>query len=124
MLRFISDFSEPLAGSAGTSSPTRARSAARCSGIHRDVRFSPDKTPYKTGGGRALPHRDARSNVHVPGFYLHLEPGEVFAGSGIWHPDSPPWRGSGLPSSPNRDAGGAPFEGRSSPPATSSAATA
>jgi uncharacterized protein (TIGR02453 family) len=27
-------------------------------------------------------------DVHGPGFYLHLEPDRVFAGAGIWHPDS------------------------------------
>ena len=27
-------------------------------------------------------------DVHSPGFYLHLAPGEVFVASGIWHPDA------------------------------------
>ena len=27
-------------------------------------------------------------DAYAPGFYLHLEPGNVFAGGGIWHPDS------------------------------------
>jgi uncharacterized protein (TIGR02453 family) len=54
--------------------------------IHRDVRFSKDKTPYKTHAGLRFPHEESK-NVHAPGFYLHLAPGEVFAGSGIWHPD-------------------------------------
>ncbi len=27
-------------------------------------------------------------DVHAPGFYLHLEPGAVFVGVGIWHPDT------------------------------------
>jgi uncharacterized protein (TIGR02453 family) len=27
--------------------------------------------------------------VHAPGFYLHLEPGQVFGGFGLWHPDAP-----------------------------------
>ncbi len=29
-----------------------------------------------------------KKDVHAPGFYVHLEPGEVFAGGGLWHPDS------------------------------------
>src|SRR5262249_3953764 len=29
---------------------------------------------------------DAAGDAHTPGFYLHLAPGEVFAGGGIWHP--------------------------------------
>lgn len=55
--------------------------------IYRDVRFSKDKTPYKTAAGVRFPHEDNK-NVHAPGFYLHLEPGSVFAGAGIWHPES------------------------------------
>jgi uncharacterized protein (TIGR02453 family) len=55
--------------------------------IHRDIRFSKDKTPYKTHAGIHFRHRSA-SDAHAPGFYLHLEPGEVFAAAGIWHPDT------------------------------------
>ena len=54
--------------------------------IHRDVRFSKDKSPYKTHA--ALQFRHARGkDVHAPGFYLHLEPGNVFMGAGLWRPD-------------------------------------
>jgi uncharacterized protein (TIGR02453 family) len=53
--------------------------------IHRDVRFSKDKSPYKTHVGIQFRHEKAR-DVHAPGFYLHLEPGSVFLGCGIWHP--------------------------------------
>ena len=55
--------------------------------IHRDVRFSKDKSPYKTHVGIRFPHV-ARKDVHAPGYYLHLEPGEVFVGCGVWHPDA------------------------------------
>ncbi|MFQ5947254.1 MAG: DUF2461 domain-containing protein [Acidimicrobiia bacterium] len=55
--------------------------------IHRDTRFSKDKTPYKTHAGLHFRHELAK-DVHAPGFYLHLEPGSVYAGLGIWHPDS------------------------------------
>jgi uncharacterized protein (TIGR02453 family) len=55
--------------------------------IQRDIRFSKDKTPYKTHTGIHFRHRSA-SDVHAPGFYLHLEPGTVFAAVGIWHPDT------------------------------------
>lgn len=56
--------------------------------IYRDVRFSPDKRPYKTHAAARFPHVMSR-DVHAPGFYLHLEPGNVFFGAGIWHPDPP-----------------------------------
>ncbi|NTV66495.1 MAG: DUF2461 domain-containing protein [Chlorobaculum sp.] len=55
--------------------------------IYRDVRFSKDKTPYKTGlfayvsaGGRKGP---------LAGYYLHLEPGASFAGGGLYMPEAP-----------------------------------
>lgn len=54
--------------------------------IHRDVRFSNDKSPYKTHVGIRFPHK-AGKDVHSPVFYLHLEPGQVFVGCGVWHPD-------------------------------------
>ena len=55
--------------------------------IYRDVRFSKDKSPYKTWIGIQFRHESAR-DAHAPGFYLHLEPGHVMAGAGIWHPDT------------------------------------
>ena len=54
--------------------------------IHRDVRFSKDRTPYKTAAGVHFPHED-RKDVHAPGYYLHLEPWTVYAAAGIWHPE-------------------------------------
>ena len=55
--------------------------------IHRDTRFSRDKSPYKTHAGVQFRHERAK-DVHAPGFYLHVEPGQVFCGVGLWHPDS------------------------------------
>ena len=55
--------------------------------IHRDVRFSKDKSPYKTNIGIHLRHEAGR-DVHAPGAYVHIEPDDVFLGVGIWHPDS------------------------------------
>ncbi len=53
--------------------------------VHRDTRFSRDKTPYKTNIGIQFRHELGR-DVHAPGFYLHISPAEVFVGVGIWHP--------------------------------------
>ena len=55
--------------------------------IYRDVRFSKDKSPYKTHAAIHFRHKTGRK-VHGPGFYLHLAPDEVFAGAGIWRPAS------------------------------------
>jgi uncharacterized protein (TIGR02453 family) len=54
--------------------------------IYRDVRFSKDKSPYKTHVGISFRHNKGK-DVHTPGYYLHLEPGQVFTAAGIWHPD-------------------------------------
>jgi len=55
--------------------------------IHRDTRFSKDKRPYKTHAGMHFRHVASSRDVHAPGYYLHLEPGGVFGGVGIWHPE-------------------------------------
>lgn len=57
--------------------------------IYRDVRFSKDKNPYKTNIGIHFRH-EAGKDVHTPGLYVHLAPGEVFLGAGMWHPDREP----------------------------------
>jgi len=56
--------------------------------IYRDVRFSKDKSPYKTHTGLHFRH-EAGKTAHTPGYYLHLQPGESFVGLGIWRPDGP-----------------------------------
>ncbi|MCI4339875.1 MAG: TIGR02453 family protein [Thermoplasmata archaeon] len=57
--------------------------------IYRDTRFSKDKRPYKTGVGIHFSHEDAAKGEHLPGFYLHIEPGESIVASGIWRPEPP-----------------------------------
>jgi uncharacterized protein (TIGR02453 family) len=60
--------------------------------IHRDVRFSKDKSPYKTHVACWFFHRDIGTRMQSEavhggaGFYLHLSPGESFCGGGIWMP--------------------------------------
>lgn len=55
--------------------------------IHRDVRFSKDKSPYKTHIGLQFRHADGK-DVHAPGFYLGIDPDQSVAAMGIWHPDT------------------------------------
>jgi len=63
--------------------------------IHRDVRFSKDKSPYKTHAACWFYHRDAGRGVGREaqrggaGFYFHLAPDECFLGGGIWRPPRP-----------------------------------
>lgn len=54
--------------------------------IHRDVRFARDKAPYKTHVGIYFKHVQ-HADMHTPMYYLHLEPGRVFVGAGVWRPD-------------------------------------
>jgi uncharacterized protein (TIGR02453 family) len=53
--------------------------------IYRDTRFSRDKTPYKTNAGLSFP---IGARNEAPGYYLHLEPGDVFMGAGMWRPSA------------------------------------
>jgi uncharacterized protein (TIGR02453 family) len=55
--------------------------------IYRDVRFSKDKSPYKTNVGASFPWGDLGGSF---GGYFHLEPGATFVGGGMWHP-APAW---------------------------------
>lgn len=54
--------------------------------IHRDTRFSDDKTPYKRNAGCQFRHDLGSRDVHAPGLYLHLEPGNCYTGGGIHRP--------------------------------------
>lgn len=54
--------------------------------LHRDTRFSKDKTPYKTNVGIQFRHGVGK-DVHAPGLYIHIEPGECFVGFGLWQPE-------------------------------------
>jgi uncharacterized protein (TIGR02453 family) len=54
--------------------------------IYRDTRFSADKTPYKTHVAAHFKYARANPGA-MPGYYLHLEPGECMLGAGVWHPE-------------------------------------
>jgi uncharacterized protein (TIGR02453 family) len=55
--------------------------------INRDIRFSKDKTPYKTNMGASI-NRGGRKSVFA-GYYFHCEPGDSFVGGGLWIPMPP-----------------------------------
>jgi uncharacterized protein (TIGR02453 family) len=86
LLGFIAAFAKPLREISPAFIADPRPSGGSMFRIYRDTRFSNDKTPYKTHAAAQFRHRDGR-DVHAPGFYLHLEPGNVFCGAGIWHPD-------------------------------------
>ena len=86
-LEFINDFGERIK----KISPHFLADSRRVGGSlmrpYRDVRFSKDKTPYKTNVGIQFRHEQGK-DVHAPGFYLHLEPKASFAGVGLWTPET------------------------------------
>jgi uncharacterized protein (TIGR02453 family) len=55
--------------------------------VYRDTRFGKDKTPYKTNVGIQFRHQVGK-DIHAPGYYLHIAPGECFVAAGLWRPDA------------------------------------
>jgi len=87
-LDFIADFAEPLMKISPHFVADPRKQGGSLFRIHRDTRFSKDKTPYKTHTGMHFRHVATREDVHAPGFYLHLEPGECWVGVGLWRPST------------------------------------
>jgi uncharacterized protein (TIGR02453 family) len=60
--------------------------------IYRDLRFSKDKTPYKTSMSASVPSRppaeDGRPGVDT-GFYVNVGPAGLYVASGLYHPGRP-----------------------------------
>jgi uncharacterized protein (TIGR02453 family) len=86
-LDFINDFSKPLE----QISPHFVADSRKVGGslfrIQRDTRFAKDKTPYKENTGMQFRHAQAK-DVHAPGFYLNVQPGECYMGVGLWRPET------------------------------------
>ena len=53
--------------------------------IYRDVRFSKDKTPYKSNFSVSF---DRTKPYLRGGYYLHIQPGASFVGGGFWEPNA------------------------------------
>ncbi len=56
--------------------------------INRDIRFSKDKSPYKTNFGAYMAKGGKKS--HNPGYYIHFQPGNTFIGGGAYMPEAEP----------------------------------
>jgi uncharacterized protein (TIGR02453 family) len=54
--------------------------------IYRDIRFSKDKSPYKTYAAAHFWHAKGKDGA-APAYFLHLEPGNSLIGGGIWQPE-------------------------------------
>ncbi len=90
-LSFITDFGARLARISPHFRADPRPTGGSLFRIYRDVRFSKDKSPYKTHVGLHFRHEAGR-DAYTPGFYLHLEPGACFVGVGLWRPDNPTLR--------------------------------
>lgn len=88
LLRLIGDFGPALHGISPRFIADPRPAGGSMFRIYRDTRFSKDKRPYKTNVAAHFRHRDGTRDVHAPGFYLHLEPGQSMGGGGLWHPDA------------------------------------
>jgi uncharacterized protein (TIGR02453 family) len=85
MLAFIADFAPRLKKISTSFVADPRPSGGSMMRIYRNLRFSRDKTPYKTNAAAAFGHRDA-ARFDAPSFYLSLSPGRGFAGVGVFHP--------------------------------------
>lgn len=86
-LRFIQSMQAPLADIAPYFTAVPTRVGGSLMRVYRDTRFSRNKLPYKTNIGMQFRHEQAK-DVHSPGYYVHIDPDEVFIGAGMWRPDS------------------------------------
>ncbi len=55
--------------------------------INRDVRFSKDKSPYKTNFGASI-NKGGKKAWDTAGYYFQVQPDRNFGGGGIWMPES------------------------------------
>lgn len=86
-LRFIQSMQDPLAQLAPHFTAIPQRMGGSLMRVYRDTRFSKNKLPYKTNIGIQFRHEQAK-DVHSPGYYVHIDPGQVFVGVGMWRPES------------------------------------
>jgi len=89
MLQFIADFAPRLRAISPAYVADRRRIGGSMFRIHRDTRFSPDKSPFKTWTAARFPHEARRKVEGVPAFYLHLGPDHCFGGGGAYHMPAP-----------------------------------
>jgi uncharacterized protein (TIGR02453 family) len=60
--------------------------------IYRDLRFSKDKTPYKTSMSASVPHRspsEGEGRGVDTGYYVNVGPAGLYAAAGLYHPSRP-----------------------------------
>jgi uncharacterized protein (TIGR02453 family) len=89
MLAFIGDFGSRLRGISPAYVADRRRMGGSMFRIHRDTRFSADKSPFKTNVAARFPHEARKKVDGVPSFYVSLMPGDCEGGGGVYHTAMP-----------------------------------
>jgi uncharacterized protein (TIGR02453 family) len=92
---YESEIREPMAALVASLSAELARRGVGLTGdpkrsvfrIHRDVRFTKEKHPYKTHCGAALSRDGGKNSAGV--LYIHVAPEGSFAAAGFYHPEPP-----------------------------------
>ncbi len=86
-LQFITDMQAPLSKISAHYRADPRKNGGSLFRIYRDTRFSNNKLPYKPWQGARFFH-ERRHEIPAPSFYIHIQPGDCFAGGGMWHPES------------------------------------
>ena len=86
VLKFISDFGPHLDKISPHFVADPRPNGGSMMRIYRDIRFSKDKSPYKTHAAAHFWHAKGKAGA-APGYYLHLEPGNSVIAGGIWQPE-------------------------------------
>ncbi len=86
-LDFISDMAEEMPAISRHFRASPKKVGGSLLRIQRNLRFSRDKTPYKTNLGIQFRH-EMCGDIHAPGYYVHIEPGESFVAVGLWRPEA------------------------------------
>jgi len=81
MMEFIAAMAREFSAWAPEITANPKRSMFR---IYRDVRFSADKSPYKTHAAASFHYGDKAKSM--AGFYIHISPKDCYMGGGIWMP--------------------------------------
>ena len=86
------------AAAAGCAAPSRPRPAQGVPDLP-GLRFSRDKTPYKTSLSASIPRPPEEGDGPGvgTGFYVNVGPAGLYTASGLYHPVAPSWSGSGPP---------------------------
>lgn len=85
-LAFVAAMEKPLKKVSPFFTAVPKRSGGSIMRVYRDIRFSKDKSPFKSFVGIHFRHA-AGKDAHAPGFYFHIDIDEVFLGAGIWRPE-------------------------------------